>query len=42
MLAFSGVTVCSTEKELNDFLDLLIKEDFNFAKCEKEYEGNIE
>lgn len=42
MLAFSGVIVCSNEKELNDFLDLLIKENFDFSKCEKEYEGNIE
>lgn len=42
MLAFSGVTVCSTEKELNDFLDLLVKENFDFTKCEKEFEGAIE
>ena len=42
MLAFSGVTVCSNEKELNDFLDLLVKENFNFEKCEKKFEGNVE
>jgi nucleoside 2-deoxyribosyltransferase len=42
MLAFSGVTVCSSEKELNEFLDLLVKENFDFTKCEKEFEGNIE
>lgn len=42
MLAFSGVAVCSNEKELNEFLDLLVKEDFNFEKCKKEFEGNLE
>jgi hypothetical protein len=42
MLAFSGVTVCSNEKELNDFLDILVKENFNFEKCEKKFEGNVE
>lgn len=42
MLAFSGVTVCSSEKELNAFLDKLIEHDFNFAVCEEEYEGALE
>lgn len=42
MLAFSGVVVCSDEKELNEFLDLLVKENFDFSKCEKEFEGNVE
>lgn len=42
MLAFSGVVVCSSEKELNEFLDLLVEKDFNFLECEREYEGGLE
>lgn len=42
MLAFSGVIVCSNEKELNAFLDALVESDFDFKKCEREYEGALE
>lgn len=42
MLAFSGVVVCSSEKELNTFLDELVAHNFNFVECEKEYEGALE
>ena len=42
MLAQSSIKVVKSQKELSDFLDKLIENNFDFEKCAEEYKGEQE